>query len=147
MGVLCLVAWCVAISGVKGLIHAIPFHSHLALTSGLLPSEFPTKTLHTFLFSPTKSATLPTHLISPDLIIRIKYPASSTKFEAPLYAVFSSSLLHRPSQPHTPSAPMYTVFTRVIGALFFSSLAAEKSGCVKYTDLFCGGLDLGFILV
>jgi hypothetical protein len=40
-----------------------------------------------------------------------------------------------------------TVFTRIICVLFFPSLAAEKSGCVKYTDFFCGGLDLGFILV
>jgi hypothetical protein len=30
---------------------------------------------------------------------------------------------------------------------FFSILATEKSGCVKYADFFCGGLDLGFILV
>ena len=30
---------------------------------------------------------------------------------------------------------------------FFSILAAEKSECVKYADFFCGGLDLGFILV
>jgi hypothetical protein len=30
---------------------------------------------------------------------------------------------------------------------FFSSLAAEKLGCVKYADFFCGGLGLGFILV
>ena len=30
---------------------------------------------------------------------------------------------------------------------FFPILAAEKSGCVKYADFFCGGLDLGFILV
>ena len=30
---------------------------------------------------------------------------------------------------------------------FFSILAAEKSGCVKYADFFCGSLDLGFILV
>jgi hypothetical protein len=29
-----------------------------------------------------------------------------------------------------------TVFTRVICALFFSSLADEKSGYVKYADLF-----------
>ena len=42
---------------------------------------------------------------------------------------------------------IYTVFARVICALFFSILAAEKSGCVKYADFFCGGLDLGFILV
>ena len=30
---------------------------------------------------------------------------------------------------------------------FFPILAAEKSRCVKYADFFCGGLDLGFILV
>jgi hypothetical protein len=30
---------------------------------------------------------------------------------------------------------------------FFSVLAAEKSVCVKDADFFCGGLDLGFILV
>ena len=40
-----------------------------------------------------------------------------------------------------------TVFARVIWAIFFPILAAEKSGCVKYADFFCGGLDLGFILV
>jgi hypothetical protein len=34
-----------------------------------------------------------------------------------------------------------TVFTRIVCALF-PSLAAEKSGCVKYADFFCGGLDL-----
>jgi hypothetical protein len=43
--------------------------------------------------------------------------------------------------------PQFTVFVSVICALFFSILAAEKSGCVKYTDFFCGGLDLGFILI
>ena len=43
---------------------------------------------------------------------------------------------------------VYTVFARVICALFFSILAAEISGCVKYADFFlCGDLDLGFILV
>ena len=40
----------------------------------------------------------------------------------------------------------YTVFARVICALFFY-LAAKKSGCIKYADFFCGGLDVGFILV
>ena len=39
-----------------------------------------------------------------------------------------------------------TVFAPVICALFFI-LAVEKSGCVKYQDLFSGGVDLGFILV
>ena len=28
----------------------------------------------------------------------------------------------------------------------FFILAAEKSGCIKYADFFCGGLDLDFIL-
>ena len=30
----------------------------------------------------------------------------------------------------------YTLFARVICALFFSILAAEKSGCVKHADFF-----------
>jgi hypothetical protein len=30
---------------------------------------------------------------------------------------------------------------------FFSTLAAEKSGCVKYAGFFSGDLDLGFSLV
>ena len=34
-----------------------------------------------------------------------------------------------------------------ICSLFFSILAAENSGCIKYAFFFCGGLDLGFILV
>jgi hypothetical protein len=40
-----------------------------------------------------------------------------------------------------------TVFAHVICVLFFSILSAEKSVCVTYADFFCGGLDLGFILV
>jgi hypothetical protein len=50
-----------------------------------------------------------------------------------------------PSLP-LPFFVIYTAFTRVI-CEFFSSLAAEKLGCVKYADFLCGGLDLGFILV
>jgi hypothetical protein len=46
-----------------------------------------------------------------------------------------------------PTTVVNTVFARVICALFFSILATEKSGCVKYADFFCGGLDLGVILV
>ena len=48
---------------------------------------------------------------------------------------------------HEKRMLLITIFARVICALFFSILAAEKSGCVKYADFFCGGLDLGFILV
>jgi hypothetical protein len=42
---------------------------------------------------------------------------------------------------------IYRIYSRNLHT-FFSSLAAEKSGCVKYADFFlCVGLDLGFILV
>jgi hypothetical protein len=52
------------------------------------------------------------------------------------------------STPPTTRLLPITAFARVICALFFSILAAEKSGYVKYADFFlCGGLDLGFILV
>ena len=42
----------------------------------------------------------------------------------------------------------YRICSRNLRTFFFSILAAEKSGCVKYADFFsCGCLDLGFILV
>jgi len=37
---------------------------------------------------------------------------------------------------HRTVTDEYTVFARVIWAFFFSILAAEKSGCVKYVDFF-----------
>jgi hypothetical protein len=39
----------------------------------------------------------------------------------------------------------YRIYSRNLRT-FFPSLDAEKSGCVKYADFFCGGLDPGFIL-
>ena len=39
----------------------------------------------------------------------------------------------------------YRICSRNLRTLF-PIFAAEKSGCVKYADFFCGGLDLGFIL-
>jgi hypothetical protein len=41
---------------------------------------------------------------------------------------------------------MYRICSRNLRT-FFPILAAEKSGCVKYVDFFCGGLDLSFILI
>jgi hypothetical protein len=61
-----------------------------------------------------------------------------------------------PLAPYRPSATLFllstevagnTVFTRIICALFFPSLATEQSGCVKYADFWCGGVVLGFMLV
>jgi hypothetical protein len=64
------------------------------LPSGLLPSGFPTKILYAPLLSPIR-ATHPAHLTSLDFIIRIIFDEYNHK--APSYAVFSSSLLPRPS--------------------------------------------------
>jgi len=50
----------------------LPFHLRLGLTSGLFPSDFPTKTLSTPLLF-TKRTTCPTFLILLDLITRIKF--------------------------------------------------------------------------
>ena len=47
---------------------------------------------------------------------------------------------------HVSCVAYYRIFSRNLRT-FFSILAAEKSGCVKYADFFYGGLDLGFILV
>jgi hypothetical protein len=38
----------------------------------------------------------------------------------------------------------YRIYSRNLRTSF-SSLADEKSGCVKYADFLCGGLYLGFI--
>ena len=60
-------------------------HLHLGLPSGLLPSGFPTKTLYTFLSSPTH-ATCPAHLILLDFIFLTILGEE--------YKSFRSSLLH-----------------------------------------------------
>jgi hypothetical protein len=71
----------------------IPFsHLLLGLPSGLCPSDFPTKTLHTFLSSLMR-ATWPSHLIFLDLICL----AMSTKYEASHCATSSILLLFHPS--------------------------------------------------
>ena len=55
--------------------------------------------------------------------------------------------LVRPRKEKTCFDFLNYLFARVIFALFFPILAAEKSGFVKYADFLCGGLDLGFILL
>jgi hypothetical protein len=61
-------------------------HLYLGLPCGLFPSCFPTKILYAFLFSFMR-ATYDSNLILLDLIILV----TSTSYNAPLYAVFSST--------------------------------------------------------
>ena len=67
-------------------------HLHLGLPSGLLPSGFPTKILHTLLSSPIR-ATCPAHLI----LSPTQYWVRNTNHLAPRYAVSSIPPLPRPS--------------------------------------------------
>jgi hypothetical protein len=52
-----------------------------------------------------------------------------------------SHLIHTHTHTHIYT---YTVFARVICALVFPILAAEKSGCVKYVDFFLWRFRSGF---
>ena len=45
-----------------------------------------------------------------------------------------SQELQRSQQHYEEGQELDTVFARVICALFFPNLTAEKSGCVKYAD-------------
>jgi hypothetical protein len=70
-------------------------HLDLGFPSGLIPSGFPTKTLHMPLHSPIR-ATSPAHLILRDLSPE-QYWVRSTDHKAPNYVVISTTLLPRPS--------------------------------------------------
>jgi hypothetical protein len=85
-------------------------HLHLGLSSGLLPSGFPTNHLCAFLFFSIR-ATCPNHLILLDLIILIILGE-----DAPHYAVFSNllslhpSLVQISSSTHCSQTPSVYVF-------------------------------------
>ena len=74
----------------------LSFHLNLGLPSGLFPSSFPTKILHTPLFSPI-SVTCPNHLIVIDFITLTifseQYRSLSSSLCSFLYSLLTSSLL------------------------------------------------------
>jgi hypothetical protein len=81
-------------------------HLRLGLTSGHLPSGFPTKTRYAPLLSP-KSATCPTHLIILNVITRIMFgkenrSVSYSLCSFPHFSVTSSLLGPSIYSPHYP---------------------------------------------
>ena len=67
-------------------------HLRLGLSSGLLPSGFPTKTLYTPLSSPIR-ATCPAHLIL-SILSLAQYWVRSTNYLAPLFSYTSNYRFH-----------------------------------------------------
>ena len=83
----------------------LSLHLRLGLSSGLLPSGFPTKTLYAPLLSPIRATCLAC-LSLLDLITEW-YLARNTEHRAPCYVVFSTPLMPRPSYAQISSAPYY----------------------------------------
>ena len=85
-------------------------HLRFGLPSGLFPSGFSTKTLHTPPLSPIR-ATCPTHLIRPDFIIRTvfgeQYRSLSSSLCSFLQSLVTSSLLG-------PNILLSTLFSKTL---------------------------------
>ena len=62
------------------------------------------------------------------------------------YVSLSNVKLGRSQNLYSYMVSTYRICSRNLRTFFFI-LAAENSGCVKYADFYCGGLDVGFILV
>ena len=82
-------------------------HLSLELPSGLFPSDFPTKNLYIYLSSPPHMLQAPPisffSIWSPE-----QYLVSSADHKTPNYAVFSTTLLARPSSAQIFSSAPYT---------------------------------------
>ena len=93
-------------------IFILSSHLRLGLTSGLFPSDFPTKTLYTPLFFPIR-ATCPAHLVLLDFITRTilgeDYGSLSSSLCTFLYSPVTSSLLGPNILPITLSLSVSSV--------------------------------------
>jgi len=91
-------------------------HLRLGLSSGLLPSGFPTKTLYTPLPSPIIGSICPAHLIILDFVIRTILGEK--------YRLFSSSLCNCPQSPVTSSLLGPNI---LLNTLFSNTLSLRSS--------------------
>ena len=107
----------------------ISTHLRLGLPSGLFPSGFPTKTLHTTLSLP-KRATCPAHLVLLDFITRTilgeEYKSFSSSLCNLLHSPVTSSLLG-------PNILLNTMFSNTLSFLSSSNVSNQVSHPCKTT--------------